>query len=219
MANTQHIHALTCLISLLSKGFSGVFSSTTDQRHLFFAHKSRSNQSVLREINPEYSLESLMLKLKLQFFDQLMRRANSLGKSLMLGKIEGRRRRGHQRLRWLDASLVQWTWTWANFGKWWRIGRPGLLQFMPSQRTRHNCATEQRYMHIQAYACSLYIYVILCIFKYLTINLKNILSHLSSNFSTHSFFLISVFAIFLFLNNMTLFQFASWNSRNWFLIH
>ena len=148
MANTQHIHALTGLISLLSKGFSGVFSSATDQRHLFFAHKGRSNQSILREINPEYLLESLMLKLKLQFFGQLMRTANSLEKSLMLGKIEGRRRRGHQRLRWLDASPMQWTWTWANSGKWWRTGRPGLLQFMPSQRTRHNCATEQQHMHI-----------------------------------------------------------------------
>ena len=94
LATKQHIHALTGLISLLSKGFSGVFSSATDQRHLFFAHKGRSNQSILREINPEYLLESLMLKLKLQFFGQLMRTANSLEKSLMLGKIEGRRRRG-----------------------------------------------------------------------------------------------------------------------------
>ena len=63
----------------------------------------RSNQSVLREINPEYSLEGLMLKLKRQCFGQLMRRANSFEKSLMLGKIEGRRRRGHQRMRWLDS--------------------------------------------------------------------------------------------------------------------
>ena len=59
----------------------------------------RSNQSILREINPEYSLEGMMLKLKLQYFGHLMRRANSLEKSLMLGKIEGRRRRGRQRLR------------------------------------------------------------------------------------------------------------------------
>ena len=63
----------------------------------------RSNKSILREINPEYSLERLMLKLKLQYFGQLMRRANSFEKSLMLGKIEGRRRRGHQRIRWLDG--------------------------------------------------------------------------------------------------------------------
>ena len=62
----------------------------------------RSNQSILREINPEYSLEGLMLKLKLQYFGHLMRRTDSLEKTLMLGKIEGRTRRGQQRMRWLD---------------------------------------------------------------------------------------------------------------------
>ena len=63
----------------------------------------RSNQSILKEIKPEYSLEGLMLKLKLQYFGHLMRRAGSLEKTLMLGKIEGRRRRGGQRMRWLDG--------------------------------------------------------------------------------------------------------------------
>ena len=63
----------------------------------------RSNQSTLKEINPEYSLEELMLKLKLQYFGHLMRRADSFEKTLMLGKIEGRRRRGRQRIRWLDG--------------------------------------------------------------------------------------------------------------------
>ena len=62
----------------------------------------RSNQTILKEINPEYSLEGLLLKLKLQFFGHLMRRANSLEKTLMLGKIEGKRRRGQQKMRWLD---------------------------------------------------------------------------------------------------------------------
>ena len=65
----------------------------------------RSNQSILKEISPEYSLEGLMLKLKLQYFDHLMRRADSLEKTLMLGKIEGRRRRGQQRMRWLDGII------------------------------------------------------------------------------------------------------------------
>ena len=64
---------------------------------------ARSNQSILKDINPEYSLERLMLKLKLLYFDHLMRKANSLEKTLMLGKIEGRRRRGRQRIRWLDG--------------------------------------------------------------------------------------------------------------------
>ena len=63
----------------------------------------RSNQSVLREINPEYSLEELMLRLKCQYFGHLIQTANSLEKSLILGKIEGRRRRGYQRTRWLDG--------------------------------------------------------------------------------------------------------------------
>ena len=63
----------------------------------------RSNQSILKEISPECSLEGLMLKLKLQYFDHLMRRADSLEKTLMLGKVEGRRRRGQQRMRWLDG--------------------------------------------------------------------------------------------------------------------
>ena len=63
----------------------------------------RSNQPILKEINPEYSLEGLMLKLKLQYFGRLMRRADPLKKTLMLGKTEGRRRRGRQRMRWLDG--------------------------------------------------------------------------------------------------------------------
>ena len=69
----------------------------------------RSNQSILKEISPEYSLEGLMLKLKLQYFGHFMGRTDSLEKTLMLGKIEGRRRRGQQRMRWLMASLTQWT--------------------------------------------------------------------------------------------------------------
>ena len=65
----------------------------------------RSNQSILKEISPEYSLEGLMLKLKLQYFGHLMRRTDSFEKSLMLGKIEGGRRRGRQRMRWLDGIM------------------------------------------------------------------------------------------------------------------
>ena len=63
----------------------------------------RSNQSILKEINPEYSWEGLMLKLKLHYFSHMMQRANSLEKTLMLGKIEGKRRKGQQRMRWLDS--------------------------------------------------------------------------------------------------------------------
>ena len=69
----------------------------------------RSNQSILKEIKPEYSLERLMLKLKLQYLHHMLQRADSLEKTLMLGKIKGRRK-GQQRMRWLDASPTQWTW-------------------------------------------------------------------------------------------------------------
>ena len=79
----------------------------------------RSNQSILKEISPECSLEGLMLKLKLQYFGRLIRRVDSLEKFPMLGGIGGRRRRGRQRMRWLDASPTQWTWVWVNSRSWW----------------------------------------------------------------------------------------------------
>ena len=101
----------------------------------------RSNQSILKEISPDYSLEGLMLKLKLQYFGNLMRRANSFEKTLILGNIEGGRRRGRQRMSW-RASPTQWTWVWVNSGSWWWTGRPGVLQFMGLQRVRHDWVTE-----------------------------------------------------------------------------
>ena len=80
----------------------------------------RSNQSILKEINPEYSLEGLMLKSKLQYFAHLMQRTDSLEKTLMMGKTEGRRRSEQLRMRWLDGIPAQWTWVWANSGRKWR---------------------------------------------------------------------------------------------------
>ena len=103
----------------------------------------RSNQSILKEINPEYSLEGLMLRLKLQFFGYLMWRADSLDKNLMLGKTEGRRRRGKRGWDGWMASLTQWTWVWASSGRWWRTRKLGVLQSMGLQRVRHNLSTEQ----------------------------------------------------------------------------
>ena len=102
---------------------------------------ARPHYSILKEISPEYSLEGLMLKLKLQYFGHLMRRMDSLEKTLMLGKTEGRKRRGRQRMRWL-ASLTRWAWVWASSRSWWWTRKPGVLQSMGSQRVRHNWATE-----------------------------------------------------------------------------
>ena len=101
----------------------------------------RSNQSILKEVSPGCSLEGLM-KLKPQYFGHLMQRAVSLEKTLMLGKTESRRRRGRQRMRWWTASLTWWTWVWVDSGSWWWTGRPGVLQFMGSQRVGHDWATE-----------------------------------------------------------------------------
>ena len=87
------------------------------------------------------SLEGLMLKLKLQYFGYLIWRVDSLEKTLMLGGIGGRRR-GRQRMRWLDGITTRWTWVWVNSGSLWWTGRPGMLQFMGSQRVEHDWATE-----------------------------------------------------------------------------
>jgi len=102
----------------------------------------RSNQSILKEISPEYSLEGLLLKLKLQYFGHLMWRADSLEKILMLGGIGGRRRRGQQRLRWLDGITDSMDVSLSS-GSWWWTGKPDMLQSMGLQRDdRHDWATE-----------------------------------------------------------------------------
>ena len=102
----------------------------------------RDNQSILREISPGCSLEGLMLKLKLQYFGHLMRRANSLEKTLMLGKIEGRRRRGQQRMMVGWHHRLYGCWVWASSGSWWWTGKPGGLQSMGLQRVGHDWVTE-----------------------------------------------------------------------------
>ena len=92
----------------------------------------RSNHSILKEINPEYSLEGLMLKLKLQYFGHLMQRDNSLEKTLMLGKIEGRRRRGQQRMRWLVMAYLKHCSPTGTFP-------PGKPNDLPSVFSRSKC--------------------------------------------------------------------------------
>ena len=102
----------------------------------------RSNQSILKEISPECSLEGLMLKLKLQYFGHLMWRGDSFEKTLMLGKIEGGGEGDDRGWDGWMASPTQWMRVWVNSESWWRTGRPGVLWFMGSQRVGQDWATE-----------------------------------------------------------------------------
>ena len=92
-------------------------------------------------LSPNFSLEELMLKLKLQYFGHLMRRTDSFEKTLMLGKIEGMRRRW-QRMRWLDGITYSVDMSWVSSRSWWCTGRPGVLPSTGSQRVRHDWETE-----------------------------------------------------------------------------
>ena len=98
----------------------------------------RSNQSILKEVNPEYSLEGLTLKLKLQYFGHLMRRADSLEKTLMLGGIGGRMRRGQQRMQCLDGITESTDMLLHKLCEIVKDGKPGVLQSTGSQRVRHD---------------------------------------------------------------------------------
>ena len=105
-----------------------------------------SNQSILKEISPERSLEGLMLKLKLRYFGHLMQRADWLEEKDPDAGKDWRQEKGMTD-GWM-ASLTQWTWVRANSGKWWRTGKPGVLQSMGLQRVRHNWVTEQQHTPI-----------------------------------------------------------------------
>ena len=132
--------------------------------------QQRSKQSILKEISPEYSLEGQMLKLKVQYFGHLMGRTDSFKKILMLGKIEGGRRKGRQKIRWLDGitDLMDMSLSW-----WW-TGKIGVVQSMRSQRVRHDWVIELNWteliiLQVQNFLFNLILFILwdcFCCHKY-----------------------------------------------------
>ena len=116
----------------------------------------RSNQSILKEISPECSLEGLMLKLKLQYFGHLMWRADSLEKTLCWERLRAGGEGDKGGWDGSTASPTRWTQVWVNSGSWWWTGRPGVLWFMGSQRVGHNWATELKWTDTSLGKCPRY---------------------------------------------------------------
>ena len=112
----------------------------------------------IQPVNPKRSQPSVFIgrKLKLQYFCHLMWITDSLEKTLMLGKIEGWRRRGWQRWDGWMASLTQWTWVWVNFGSWWWTGKPGMLQSMGLKKVRHDWVTELNWISLSLFVLLLF---------------------------------------------------------------
>ena len=111
----------------------------------------RSDQSILKEINPEYSLEGLMLMLKLQYFGHPMWRADSLEKPSCWKILKAKGERGGRGWDSCIALLTQWTWIWANSGRWWRTEEAGMCNPLGSQRVRHNLVTEHHHLKLTQY--------------------------------------------------------------------
>ena len=117
----------------------------------------------IQPVNPKGNhswifLEGLMVKLKLQYFDHLTQRTDSLENTLMRGKTEDRRRRGRQTMRWLDGITAAMGIIWVGFGYWWWTGKPAVVQSTRSQRVRHDWANEQLYWTELWYIIFTYIY-------------------------------------------------------------
>ena len=133
----------------------------------------RSNQSILKEISPEYLLEELMLKLKLQYFGHLTRRANSLEKTVMLAKNGGRRER--QRMRWLDGITDSIGMSFSKLQETMRVtGKPGVLQSVGSQKVRHDLATEHQQQYHLHLNIILNLFVTPCFTQLISSNLSSV---------------------------------------------
>ena len=134
----------SCTIKNAERCWFGVFELWYWRRLLRGPWTARSsNQSILKEISSECSLEALMLKLKVQYFGHLMQRTDSFEKTLMLGKIEGKRRRGWHRMNWLDCITDLMDMSLSKLQNWWWTWKPGMLQSMGSQRVGHDWVTEK----------------------------------------------------------------------------
>ena len=153
------------LITFIKKNNSDAFEMWCWRRLLRVPWTARrSNQSILKEISPEYSLEGLMLKLKLQYFGYLIQRTNSLEKPLMLGRLKMGGEGDNRGWGGWMASPTRWIWAWLGSRSWRWPGKPGVLQFMGSQRVRHDWATElNRILPSKKY--TIYVYITFQYFK------------------------------------------------------